>query len=200
MTEPSDQRTVGLRERKKAATRAAIQQHALQLFREQGYDATTVQQIITEVEVSESTFFRYFPTKADVVLSDDFDPLLVEAFHAQPRELSSISALRAAFHAAYGHLSAEELSAQWERFHLILSVPELRATMFSQLASGITLLADTVAERMGCPPGDIGVLSLAGAVIGAIIAVLSSMADDPTANIGSLLDETMAHLEAGFTQ
>lgn len=199
MTEPSDQRTVGLRERKKAATRAAIQQHALRLFRDQGYDATTVQQIIAEAEVSESTFFRYFPTKADVVLSDDFDPLLVGAFRAQPGELSSIGALRAAFHAVYGRLSVEEMSAQWERVHLVLSVPELRATMFSQLASGISLLADVVAERTGCAPGDIGVLSLAGAVIGAFVAVMFSIADDPNANIGSLLDETMAHLEAGFT-
>jgi len=56
--------------------RSAIQTLALRLFREQGYDATTVQQIIEEADVSESTFFRYFPTKADVVLFDDFDPSL----------------------------------------------------------------------------------------------------------------------------
>ncbi|OYD67968.1 TetR family transcriptional regulator [Rhodococcus sp. OK302] len=72
-------RPVGLRERKKAHTRASIQEHALRLFQERGYDATTVQQIIDACEISESTFFRYFPAKADVVLADDFDPLIVEA-------------------------------------------------------------------------------------------------------------------------
>lgn len=54
---------VGLRERKKAKTKAAIQQHALRLFRQQGYQATTVEQIAEAAEVSPSTFFRYFPPR-----------------------------------------------------------------------------------------------------------------------------------------
>src|SRR5215203_7523738 len=84
----------GLRERKKAKTRAEIQRHALKLFGERGYEATTVAQIAEAAEVSESTFFRYFPTKEDVVLWDEFDPLVFEALRAQPAELSTIRALR----------------------------------------------------------------------------------------------------------
>ena len=75
---------LGLRERKKARTRATIQKHALRLFRQQGYEATTVSQIAEAAEVSESTLFRYFPTKEDIVRWDEFDPLIVEAFKAQP--------------------------------------------------------------------------------------------------------------------
>ena len=74
----------GLRERKKEKMRAAIQRQALRLFREQGYDATTVSQIANAAEVSESSFFRYFPTKEDLVRWDEFDPLIVEAIKAQP--------------------------------------------------------------------------------------------------------------------
>src|SRR5215468_5989716 len=86
----------GLRERKKARTRASLREHALRLFREQGYQATTVEQIAAAAEVSPSTFFRYFPTKEDVVLRDDMDDRLFEAFERQPASLSPLAALRAA--------------------------------------------------------------------------------------------------------
>lgn len=87
----------GLRERKKARTRKTIRTEAFRLFREKGYPHTTVEQIAAAAEVSPSTFFRYFPTKEDLVLADDLDPALIEAFQAQPPELSALTAfLRAA--------------------------------------------------------------------------------------------------------
>src|SRR5258708_33222461 len=89
-------RPVGLRERKKAKTRAAIREHALRLFREPGYGATTVEQIAEAAEGSPATFYRYFPTKEDVVLQDDFDVLTMDAFEAPPRTLGPIAAVRAA--------------------------------------------------------------------------------------------------------
>ncbi|HSR85204.1 MAG TPA: TetR family transcriptional regulator, partial [Streptosporangiaceae bacterium] len=88
--------TGGLRERKKARTRASIREQALRLFREQGYDATTIEQIAAAAEVSPATFFRYFPTKEDVVLQDDFDVVTLEALQAQPLDLSPIAAFRGA--------------------------------------------------------------------------------------------------------
>jgi AcrR family transcriptional regulator len=53
----------------------------------------TVSQIAEVAEVSESTFFRYFPTKEEVVPWDDFDPLIVEAFRAQPAGSTPIQML-----------------------------------------------------------------------------------------------------------
>jgi AcrR family transcriptional regulator len=108
LSEPVDRPSVGLRERKKARTRAEIQGHALRLFHQQGYEATTVAQIIEEAEVSESTFFRYFPTKADVVLFDGMDALIVEAFRDQPHELGEIHALRVALQTVFGRLSPKK--------------------------------------------------------------------------------------------
>ena len=86
----------GLRERKKARTRASIREHALRLFREQGYGATRVEQIAEAAEVSPATFYRYFPTKEDVVLQDDMDVLTLEALGAQPAGLSPLAAVRGA--------------------------------------------------------------------------------------------------------
>src|SRR5689334_23855993 len=75
----SQDRPDGLRERKKARTRAAIRRHALRLFRANGYQRTTVEQIAAAAEVSVSTFFRYFPTKEDLILQDDMDTQVAEA-------------------------------------------------------------------------------------------------------------------------
>src|ERR1700749_5229695 len=99
---PASGEPAGLRERKKARTRAAIRQEALRLFREQGYQATTVEQIAAAAEVSPSTFFRYFPTKEDVVLQDDMDTRVLDAFARQPGDLSPIAAVRAALREAWG--------------------------------------------------------------------------------------------------
>src|ERR1700744_6700684 len=96
MLSPGQDQQPGLRERKKARTRASLREHALRLFREQGYQATTVEQIAAAAEVSPSTFFRYFPTKEDVVLNDDMDTRVLEALARQPAELAPLAAVRAA--------------------------------------------------------------------------------------------------------
>ncbi len=194
-----DQPTVGLRERKKARTRAEIQGHALRLFRQQGYEATTVHQIIEEAEVSESTFFRYFPTKAEVVLFDGMDALIVDAFRKQPHEFSELHTLRVALRTVFGGLSVQEASDQQERVVLIFSVRELRATLLDQLVSTMELLSQVLAERTGRRADDIALRTLAGAVIGVAMAVMVALADDPAADIGVLLDEALAHLETGLS-
>jgi AcrR family transcriptional regulator len=157
-----------------------------------------VQQIIEEAEVSERTFFRYFATKGVVVLWDACDPLIVEAFRQQPPDLSPVQAVRAAFRTVFDQLSTQAVSEQWDRIQLILSVPELRAAMMDQFASEMGLLAQVLGERAGRPLGDMGVRTLAGAVIGAAVAAVFAVADEPTVSPATLLDEAMAHLEAGL--
>src|SRR5664279_385500 len=124
---------LGLRERKKVRTRAMIQDHALRLFREQGYEATSVEQIADAAEVSPSTIFRYFPTKPDLVIYDDLDDRLIEAFRAQPPELNALGALRASFRSGFGATMGAELVVQRERELLLRSVPELRSAMLDEL-------------------------------------------------------------------
>lgn len=198
MSPPVELPTPGLRERKKERTRETIRARALHLFVTQGYQATTVQQIIDDVEISESTFFRYFPTKGDVVLTDDFDPIIVAAFLRQPRDLGPIEALRRAFNETFGELTAEQLVEQQDRMHLILSVPELRASMLDQFGQAMRLLASAIAERTQRRPDDMEVLTIAGAVVGVAMAVMFVMIDDPTADLHVLLDQGMARLQAGL--
>ncbi len=188
----------GLRERKKAKTRAAIRQHAMRLFREQGYDETTVEQIADAAEVSQSTFFRYFPTKEDVVLRDDYDDLLVEAFRTQPPELSPLQALRAAIREVVSGLSPQELADEAERLALARSVPQLRAATLDELMRTMQLVADIVAERVGRPGDDPAVRAFAGALIGVAMSTMLRPTNEPLSLDYESIDAALALLEAGL--
>ena len=198
MSPVDEQSDSGLRERKKAKTRAAIQAAALYLFERQGYDATTVDQIAERAEISQSTFFRYFPTKEDVVLHDRYDPLLLADFRAQPPELSPITALRRTLRSVLGTLPTDELARERQRATLIISVPELRARTLDQLASTLQPLTDAVAERTGRPSEDPAVRALTGAVLGVSISAMLTASQDQSADYLELMDEALAQLEAGL--
>jgi AcrR family transcriptional regulator len=188
----------GLRERKKARTRESIRDHAFRLFREQGYGATTVEQIAEAAEVSPSTFFRYFPNKEDVALTDDLDPLLLESFRAQPPELSQVAAIRAAIRSVLAETPPEVLERDRERQAVVFATPELRARTLDAAVAMVRMLAEVIAERTGRKPDDLEVLALAGAVIGAAIAAFAASADDPDAELFERVDETLRALETSI--
>lgn len=186
---------LGLRERKKARTRAAIQSHALRLFAAKGYDETTVEEIADAAEVSQSTFFRYFPTKEDVVLLDRFDPLMLEAFAAQPPELSPIAALRAAMRSVLGSLPEGEREQERLRGRLTFSVPELRARALDQIAGTMQVFNEAMAVRVGRSADDAAVRTLTGALIGVAISALVTVGDDPDTDYLEVIDAALEQLE-----
>ncbi|TCC27141.1 TetR family transcriptional regulator [Kribbella speibonae] len=188
----------GLRERKKAKTRAAIQEHALRLFRDQGYAETTVQEIAAAAEVSPATFFRYFPTKEDTVVLDRLDPVMIEMFRGQPPELHPTEALRAAIRQSMDALTAEEWELESERQRLVMNAPELRVRMLDQLYEGIELLATLAAERTGRPTDDFAVRAWAGAVVGVVLATYQTAIDAPLTQYLEILDQAFDQLAAGL--
>jgi AcrR family transcriptional regulator len=202
MNQASSTQRPGLRERKKARTRAAIREHALRLFREQGYDATTVEQIAEAAEVSPSTFFRYFPTKEDVVLQDEFDVLAIGAFEAQSADLSPVAAFRAAAREAFASIGADELARLRETAELTLTVPELRARAMDEFARTIGVIAEAVARRSGRDPDDFAVRVLAGAIVGVIMAATMPWhdwaAEDPGTDMLARIDAALGQLDAGL--
>jgi AcrR family transcriptional regulator len=198
LSSDGERSALGLRERKKAKTRAAVQRHALRLFREQGYEATTVSQIAEAAEISPSTFFRYFPTKEDVVLYDDLDPLFIAAYEAQPAELSPIQALRGALRVVLNRLPAQDVAEQLERAQLIVAVPELRMRMLDQFVDIIDLVAELFAKRMGRRADESEVRTAAGAVTGALLVAMFDAIKEPTPNFLELMDVSLAYLEAGM--
>ena len=191
----------GLRERKKAKTRAAIRQHALRLFREQGYQATTVEQIATAAEVSPSTFFRYFPTKEDVIVRDDMDERMFEAFERQPPSMSPTEALRAAIRDGITTLTP----AEWDEFReasaLGMSIPEVRARMLDEMARTIDRMAEALAKRTGRAPDDLAIRVSVGAIIGVIMSIMDPdhlAGGEVDAHSFKRIDEALALLGSGL--
>ncbi|WP_246120360.1 TetR family transcriptional regulator [Cohnella terricola] len=193
-----DQPKLGLRERKKLKTRAIIQQNAIRLFREQGYQETTVEQIAAASEISPSTFFRYFQTKEAVVIEDDFDPMLIELYRRQPPELDPIETFRRAVIEGAALISDEDRKAVRIRMELMSATPELRAAFMSQTSSTLTLIADLIAERTGRHNGDLGVYALAGAVVGATMGAHAYCERHPEADYIETIVSALESVETAF--
>ncbi|HSZ41045.1 MAG TPA: TetR family transcriptional regulator [Trebonia sp.] len=206
--------TPGLRERKKARTRASLREHALRLFREQGYAATTVEQIAGAAEVSPSTFFRYFPTKEDVVIQDDFDTRIFEALERQPPQTRAVTAFRAALRDAVASLSEAEWAQLREASALQMTVPEIRARMFDDMNRIVQMMARALARRSGREPDDLEVQTFVGAVFGVMVTVTfpfhtgtesgmearlaAAVELNPASEVFTRVDEALALLENGL--
>jgi len=192
----------GLRERKKARTRASIREHALRLFREQGYQATTVEQIAAAAEVSPSTFFRYFPTKEDVVLQDDMDTRMIEALERQPAGLSPLSAVRAAVREVWASYSSADIEVISQTTALTMTVPEIRARALDEFARTINVIGEAVAKRAGRRSDDLAVRVMAGAIVGVIMSITipwEGWSDPQTMEDAfGRIEQGLAVLEAGL--
>jgi AcrR family transcriptional regulator len=191
----------GLRERKKARTRASLREHALRLFREQGYQATTIEQIAAAAEVSPSTFFRYYPTKEDLVLQDEFDARVFEAFERQPLDVPPIAAIRAALQAGFATLTPAELDELALTSALTHEVPEIRARSLEEFNRTIRRMTEALAKRTGRTADDIAVRAFTGAVFGIIMTVTmhgepGELAVGP--DMFERIDDALALLAAGL--
>jgi AcrR family transcriptional regulator len=188
----------GLRELKKQKTRWAIQEHALRLIAQQGYDATTVEQIAAAAEISPSTFFRYFPTKEDVVIADDYDPMIMDVLAVHVAGEGPVTAFRRAMREVFAQIGDDERRRVFERTRLIMSVPSLRARTFENFTTTTALVAQTLGRRLGTHPDDLRIRVLAAVCIGALSASIYAWIDaDGTRDLADIVDESLALLEGG---
>ncbi|WP_169981999.1 TetR family transcriptional regulator [Microbispora sp. H10836] len=151
---------VGLRERKKQRTRDALIDAALDLFLSQGYEATTIDQIAAEVEVSPRTFFRYFASKEDVALSltaDEQEMFLAELV-ARPLSEPPFAALSQSMRAMLGilrEIDGAEAGRIMKAQRLVHSTPSLLAGAMRLIRENERRLVAEVARRMGTAPDDL---------------------------------------------
>jgi len=192
---------LSLRERKKVRTRDAIVRAAMELFDQNGFDGTTIEEIAAAADVSRRTFFRYFATKEMVMFPHQsaylaqFRELLLEGDSQEPPfavvRRACLEMARAYMNAATEHLRQQhiiqrsrslvargnELDAEWEEI--------IAEALTSRLGNG------SQAERRA--------RQVAGATLGVIRATLQAWyASACRQNLVELGEEALSLLADGF--
>jgi AcrR family transcriptional regulator len=144
----------GRREQKREETRRRLMREGQRLFAEQGFDRTTVDEIAAAAGVSRRTFFHYFDSKEDVVLSrkEDFESALLQAIRTAPPEMPLLEVAEQAVLSAMGSFDAEE-ARLLER--LKRDTPALRARDHGKYERLERSIAGALAERSGASPDDL---------------------------------------------
>ena len=130
-------------------TRDRLHRVAVELFRSNGYEATTVADIAAAAEVTERTFYRYFADKREVLF--DGQELLRAAFAngvaGAPADAAPMELAAAALDAAAAFFSDDRRSWSWARQQAIDSDPALQERELLKLAALATTLAGALRDR-----------------------------------------------------
>ncbi|MFJ5729559.1 TetR/AcrR family transcriptional regulator [Streptomyces paradoxus] len=194
---PDAARPLGLRERKKIKTRHSIRQATYALIRQQGYESTTVEQIAERAEVSPSTVFRYFPTKEDIVLTDEYDPVIEDLLRERPADEPVLESLRWAIRKAMTQALADNpdfgRDEMMLRVRLMAEVPAVRSRLLESMSVTGRLLCRALAERTGRDENDLEVRVYAMGLMGALLeATLYWAEGDFRQDLPELLERTLA--------
>ncbi|HEX4657975.1 MAG TPA: TetR family transcriptional regulator [Streptosporangiaceae bacterium] len=185
------------RQRKKTATRDRLRACALRLFREQGYDATTIEQIAAAAGVSHTTFFRYFPAKEDVVLSDSYDPLIAAMLEQTPATWPLIQRIRAVLVQGLRQVYDTDRDTLLAQNKLIVSTPALRDRLWaSQIATQQLILQALSASQDDPHPSFQDRVTVAACLAAATTAVLTWTENDGPPELPDLMEQafdTLTH-------
>jgi AcrR family transcriptional regulator len=185
------------RQRKKTATRDRIRSCALRLFREQGYDATTVEQIAAAAGVSHMTFFRYFPAKEDVALSDRYDPLIAELIEQTPVTQPLIQRIRTALLQGLEQVYDTDRDAMLAQNKLIVSTPALRERLWANQITTQQLILEALYNGEHGPHADFQAkVTVAVCLAAATTAVLTWSESDGAPELPDLIEQafdTLTH-------
>ena len=185
------------RQRKKAATRDRIRASALRLFGEQGYDATTIEQIATDAGVSHMTFFRYFPAKEDVALSDSYDPLLAGLLSQTPADWPLVRRIRAVLAEGLAQVYDSDRDTLLAQNKLIVATPALRDRLWADQVATQQRVLEALSPGSGDPrPSLADRVTVAACLAAVTTAILAWVEDDGASELPDLVGQAFDTLEA----
>ena len=190
-----------MRERTRRLAQAELTVIAQDLFVEQGYEETTVDQIAAAAGMSKRTFFRYFASKDDLVIGkyDLFGDRMAEALSSRPADEPVWESMRRVFDIASVYMVEGPEKARNEAMERIVrSTPTLNARYLEKLSHMQALLVDEVARRLrdgatGVDPLDPRPTAIVGAAFGCLTAAQAAFqASNQARPFDELLDEAMS--------
>jgi AcrR family transcriptional regulator len=201
VAQPTGER-LGLRERKKRATRQSLHSEALRLVAERGFDDVTIEDIAAAADVSPRTFFNYFGSKEDVIVNPDPDRVarlrasLARRTSAEEQPLDVCEAVLLE--------SLEELTDRREewllRLRLVREIPALTPRFLAAYDAQEQALIEDVARRTGRDPSsDIYPVIVGSAAMSALRAAIARWgAGDGRTSLPDLMREAFAVLRTGL--
>jgi AcrR family transcriptional regulator len=193
---------LGLRERKKRATRQALHSAALRLVAERGFEDVTIEDIAAAADVSPRTFFNYFGSKEDVIVNPDADRVerakVLLASHTSADE-QPLDVIESVFLENLGEFA--ERREEWLlRLRLVREIPALTPRHLAAYDALERALIDDVVRRTGRDETtDVVPLLVAGAAMSALRAAIASWgAGDGLTPLPDLVREAFAVLRAGL--
>jgi AcrR family transcriptional regulator len=169
-------------------TRQRLQEEALRLFNERGFDAVTVEDVARAAGVSHMTFFRHFPTKESVVLDDPYDPIIGEAVASQNPSLPAIERVRLALLEAWRSVEEPGDEETKRRIELAAHHPSLRARVWENNRRTEEVIVAALTDT-GTPRFEATVA--AGTVLGALTAALFDWGEHGEASLGDLVMDAL---------
>lgn len=173
-------------------TRETLQEHAIRLFSERGFDSVTVEEVARAAGVSHMTFFRHFPTKESVVLDDPYDPLVAEAVSRQDPDLPAVERVRRGVLEAWEGIEEPGDDMVRRKVRLAADHPSLRARVWENNLRTERIIVRALTES------DVPALEArvaAGAVLGALTAALFDWAEsESTESLGARIRQAMGQL------
>lgn len=162
----------GLRDRKRREAMLRIQAVALDLFEHQGFDAVTVEEIAAGALVSPSSVYRYFGTKEEIVLWDEYDLGLEALLGSALAEQVPLEGVRRILFATLDDLTAEAETVLRRRATLMTTTPALEQAAAARAYGMAETVGRLLATQLGRPEQDLDVQVFAHALTGGLLGMM----------------------------
>lgn len=172
-----------LRERNRTRTRREIETAALELFERQGYDHTSVEEITDQAGVSRATFFRYYPSKEELLFANEAEAVDELVRHVAQRDdpEQRLVALAGPM-AQFGHRLLDDDSSEGQRLtRLVMTTRDLEARSMRMRLRWERALARQLARERGNTTAEPSDVLLATLAIGCLAAALGAWQATPEA-------------------